>query len=430
MLKEVMVVGAGGREHALAWKLSQSAAISKVYVAPGNAGTDSAGGKIQNLAIKATDNKALVDFAVQNKIALVVVGPELCLINGLVDDLSASGISAFGPTKAQSKLEWSKAHSKNVLKNLNIPTARFVVTETVSQANALLQNPDNDWARVIKLDGLAAGKGVYVCDQKEQALLAISELAAAYGDGDKLTLVLEEKLAGEEISLFCLCDGKTVMPLRALQDHKRRFDGDQGPNTGGMGAFTPVPVYKQYQDVIDAQVVKPLAQACSKGTLDFKGLLFIGILMQQGVPYVLEFNARFGDPECEAMMPLLSSDLYELLQSSAQGTLAQQPEPVWHDGVSVTFIAVNQEYPQKSSSGVPIQINPMPQGVTLFHCGTAVQDGQVVTSGGRILAPTAVAPTVEQACELALAALKQVTFEGMDYRTDIARGGSKLCPSK
>lgn len=427
MLKEVMVVGAGGREHALAWKLSQSASVSKVYVAPGNAGT--ASDKIQNLDIKATDNKALVDFAVNNKIALVVVGPEICLINGLVDDLTASGIEAFGPTKEQSKLEWSKAYSKNVLKKLNIPTARFAVTETVSEALSFIESKENDWALVIKLDGLAAGKGVYVCQDIEQARVAINELAAAYGEGDKLTLVLEEKLAGKEISLFCLCDGKTILPLRALQDHKRRFDGDKGPNTGGMGAFTPVPVYEQYREVIDAQVVKPLGQAFVSGALDFKGLLFIGILMQQGVPYVLEFNARFGDPECEAMMPLLSSDLYELLLASAQGTLAKQPATVWRDGVSVTFIAVNREYPQKSSSGVPIKIGKIPDGVTLFHCGTAIKDGQVVTSGGRILAPTAVAPTVEQACELALTALKAVSFDGMDYRTDIARGG-KLCPSK
>lgn len=434
----MLVVGGGGREHALAWKLALSPRVKHVFVSPGNAGT--AGAKSLSHGAAAIENVALAGheeiaaFARSEKISLVVVGPEVYLKDGLVDRLKEQGTRVFGPSREESRLEWSKAHAKQLLASLSIPTARFLVAESGEEAIALIEK--NDFARVIKLDGLAAGKGVYVTADRAEAKEAVQELASSQGLSlsDPMKLVLEETLVGEEVSLFCLSDGKMLYSLAAGQDHKRRFEGDKGPNTGGMGAYTPVSLYEKLQASIHEQVVKPLSRALSAGIFNFQGLLFIGLLIdEKGTANVLEFNARFGDPETEAVMPLLDSDLYELLDACVEGRLAECEPPRFKAGASVTVVAVNEEYPRTGSKDVPIEIGTMPEGVTLFHCGTAVKDGLVVTNGGRILAPTAVAPSLDEARQLALQALERISFSGLAFRRDIAGTaktlGEKICQS-
>lgn len=425
--KRVLVVGSGGREHALAWKLAQSPQVSRVYVAPGNAGTALADG-CENVGISEVDNQALLKFAQLEEISLVVVGPEKCLYAGLVDELAAHNIQAFGPTRKQAQLEWSKAYAKEVLTALKIPTAKYKVTKGLTESlAAAAQCP---WVKVVKLDGLAAGKGVYVVDSPEEVEFSLKKIAES--EGEDFTVVLEERLEGEEVSLLCLVDGKTIAPLSPCQDHKRRFDGDQGPNTGGMGAYSPVPLYETCKERIEAEVLAPLRKALKDGSLSFKGVLFIGLMIApDGTPNVLEFNTRFGDPECEAIMPLLQSDLYSLLTACCEGRLADQTL-AWHPGASVTCVAVTEDYPGRSSSGEMITHSSLPEAVTLFHCGTKLVDGVVVTAGGRILAPTAVAADLTTARAQVYEALALIRFAGMSYRSDIASrqtDRSKLCPS-
>lgn len=446
---KVMVLGSGGREHALAWKLAQSPQVTRVWVSPGNAGTaninssagtaniySSAGAadinnlsttdnssKIANLQLLSHDE--IVAFAKANAIDLVVVGPEGYLKDGIVDRLNAAGILAFGPTAEESRLEWSKAHAKELMLKLSVPTAAFKVADSPEQAIDFLAKDER--LRVVKYDGLAAGKGVYVVDSLAEAVEAVHEIKKVQKD---FKVVLEEKLFGEELSLFCLCDGKKLLPLSVSQDHKRRFEGDIGPNTGGMGAYLPVAAYDQsLDDIVQERIIARLEQGLSDGVYSFKGLLFIGLLLdaEKGVN-VLEFNTRFGDPETEAVLPLLQDDLLTLLAACAEGRLAECSPPQLSAKASVTIIAVTESYPAQSSRGVPIKIGTMPEGVTLFHCGTTIEDGIMVTNGGRILAPTAVAETVEEASSLALAALKEIEFAGLSYRTDIAKRGG-LCRS-
>ncbi|MBX9940596.1 MAG: phosphoribosylamine--glycine ligase [Candidatus Obscuribacterales bacterium] len=458
---KVLVLGSGGREHALAWKLAQSPQVTRVWVSPGNAGTagiadinslagtaniySSAGtantyisagtadinnlsttdnsSKLANLQLQSHDE--IVAFAKANVIDLVVVGPEGYLRDGIVDSLNAAGILAFGPTAEESRLEWSKAHAKELMLKLSVPTAAFKVADSPEQAIDFLAKDER--LRVVKYDGLAAGKGVYVVDSLAEAVEAVHEIKKGQKD---FKVVLEEKLFGEELSLFCLCDGKKLLPLSVSQDHKRRFEGDIGPNTGGMGAYLPVAAYDQsLADIVEERIIARLEQGLRDGVYSFKGLLFIGLLLdaQKGVN-VLEFNTRFGDPETEAVLPLLQEDLFTLLTACAEGRLVECSPPQLSAKASVTIIAVTENYPAQSSRGVPIKIGTMPEGVTLFHCGTTIEDGNVVTNGGRILAPTAVAETVEEARSLALAALKEIEFAGLSYRTDIAKRGG-LCRS-
>ncbi len=428
---DVLVVGGGGREHALVWKIAQSPLVEKVYCAPGNGGTAKEK-KTTNVPIGVDKFEELSKFALENGVGLVVIGPDNPLADGIVDHMEAKGLKVFGPDKAGARLESSKSHAKTVMMELGIPTAKFGVFQ--DKASAIKFAMENDWARVVKEDGLALGKGVIVCDTIQEVDDALIKMFG--GDGStgasspaKNTVVVEDRLQGEELSLFLLCDGKNTLKLAACQDHKRRFDGDVGPNTGGMGAYSPVPLYEKYEAVIEKQVVEPIQAALKDGRLKYKGVLFIGILMQDDIPYVLEFNARFGDPETQALMPRLKSDIVPALEASADGTL-NSIKLEWDPRFSCCVVACADKYPESSSKGEQIIVGEVPENTVVFHAGTTIANDVVTTNGGRVLAVVAMHDQPEQAQQSAYQALKNVSFNGMDYRKDIAWRVASKCHSR
>jgi phosphoribosylamine--glycine ligase len=432
---KVLVVGGGGREHALCWKLAQSEHVAKIYCAPGNGGTATEK-KTENVDIPVMEFDKQAEFCRANNIDLVVVGPDDPIAAGIVDHLEGQGFRVFGPSKKLARLEASKAFAKQFMVDHQIPTARFLVVDNLQDAlDAVREHP---WARVIKADGLALGKGVFVCDNEDEAIDAVHAIfrERRFGDAGK-RVVMEERLDGEEMSLLLFCDGKRIVEMPALQDHKRRFDGDKGPNTGGMGAFSPVELYRQCQKEVDQQVLEPLRRAMRARQFDYKGVLFIGLMVASKKvensrvyqPYVLEFNARFGDPETQAIMPLLESDLLELLWSCTDGRL-HEVQPVWSKRASCCVVAAAQEYPESSSRGEAINIGAMPTDSFVFHAGTKADGKNVVTNGGRVLAVTAVGGDLEGATNHAYEAIKNVSFASIAYRKDIARRKNAACLSR
>jgi phosphoribosylamine--glycine ligase len=432
----ILVVGAGGREHALCWKLAKSQLVRQIYCAPGNGGTARLD-KTENLPIAVDAFDQLAQFCGANNIELVVVGPDNPLADGIVDYLEGKGLRVFGPTKEAARLEWSKAFAKEFMQSIGLPTARFHTCTSYSEGQRLVEA--NSWAQVVKVDGLALGKGVFVCDSEAEVLAALKEIFdnKRFGEsGSKV--VLEERLDGEELSLLTLCDGKRLVPMPALQDHKRRFNGDKGPNTGGMGAYSPVELYDRSHESIEEQVLAPLNRALAEGRLRYKGVLYIGLMVSGSptvsktgaavTPYVLEFNARFGDPETQALLPRLNSDLLPALWSCTDGTL-DQVKLEWSELSSCCVVAVTENYPEQSSKGEPIELQPVPPDAVLFQAGTTLLDGKLQTAGGRILSVTGLAASMEAASRSAYAALKSVSFPSMAYRTDIAWRASKQCLS-
>lgn len=423
MAKQVLLIGSGGREHALAWKLAQSMQVSKVFCAPGNGGTATES-KCENLAIKADDIPAILNWLKQNKTDLVVVGPELPLSLGLVDEIQKLSIPVFGPVKNSAELETSKAYAKQFMNQHNLPTAKFETFSSHSEALAFCQQ--NDWARVIKLDGLAAGKGVFVCDSMQECIDALAQI---YENNPAEKILIEERLTGPEVSLFLLCDGKSVYPMPLAQDYKRRFEHNKGPNTGGMGSFSPVRWAQPYEAKIQQDIIAPLEIALQKLPTAFCGLLFVGILIhqeknQKEKPYILEFNVRFGDPETQSILPRLNSDFYELLYHTATGSLKQYitTNPVtWSDTYSVCVNLVHNEYPQKSGKGEVITIGKLRETVKIFHAGTELNQNGLVTNGGRILSVVATTENNELSVLQAYEAIhEQIQFNNMAYRNDIA----------
>lgn len=424
MGKKVLVVGSGGREHALCWKLAQSPQVEQVFCAPGNGGTAQEA-KTENIPIAPGDFVALIHFAKTQQVDLTVIGPDNPLADGIADAFQAEGLQVFGPTREAARLESSKVFAKQFMRDHGIPTARFEVFE--AQAEALAFCRANPWARVVKVDGLALGKGVYVCDTLEaceQALAEIFENRRFGQSGSRV--VVEERLQGPEVSLMVLCDGKTMRPMASSQDYKRRFNDNRGPNTGGMGAYSPVPNYGDYQARVAAQVLVPLEAALKDAPFTYQGVLYVGLLIQDGEPYVLEFNARFGDPETQCLLPRLQNDLYELFVACVQGTLEQQ-ELIWTSKSAVCVVACAESYPEQGSRDVPITLGPVPSGVIRFHAGTRrEEEGALVTNGGRVLNVVGMADTLEDAVKRAYQGLDAVRFEGMAFRTDIAKD-ARLC---
>jgi len=419
-MAEVLVIGGGGREQALAWKLAQSPEVDKVYVAPGNAGSR---GVIENVDIAFDDAKSLLTFAQDKKIALTVVGQEAASEAGVVDAFQAAGLIIFGPTKAAVRIESSKAFSKDLMKAQQIPTAEY---QNFSDAESA-----RDYAKrrplpvVIKADGLATGKGVIIAHSSEEIDLAINEIMVdkAFGAAGN-TVVVEDFLKGQEASLHALSDGKRAVIFPPSQDHKQALDNDEGPNTGGMGVIAPVTwVTEQHLKMVQTKIVSPALQGLEAQDASFVGCLYPGVMIDGDDIKVLEFNARFGDPEAEVYMRLLDGDLYEILKACAVGKL--DPSRVkWQAGFAVTVVLASEGYPGSYPKGLPItgiEAAEAQPDIVVFHAGTALKDGQLVTAGGRVLNVTATGDRLETALDKAYAAIKLIHFDGMHYRRDIGR---------
>jgi len=416
----VLVIGGGGREHALVWKLRQSPRVSALYCAPGNAGIAE---EAECVPIAADDVKGLLRFAEERHIDLTVVGPELPLTLGLVDRFTAAGLSAFGPTAAAARLEGSKAFTKELLRHEHVPTAFFGVFGDPDDAARYVREVGAPV--VVKADGLASGKGVFICATVAEALEAVDELMRArlFGDAGG-RVVVEEFLEGEEVSFMALTDGTTVLPLATSQDHKRALDGDRGPNTGGMGACSPTPIVTPaLQDRILREIMEPVVRGLARQGVRYTGVLYAGLMVQDGHVKVLEFNVRFGDPEAQALLVRLRSDLLELIERACDGRLAGATID-WDARAAVCVVLAAEGYPGAVERGRRIEgVEALRawQGGKVFHAGTKRPDGALVTDGGRVLGVTALGDTIEQAVSEAYAAVARISWPGMHYRRDIGQ---------
>lgn len=419
-MAKILVIGGGGREQALAWKLAQSDKVDKLYVAPGNGGSR---GIIENVAIGWLDIDGLLKFAQEKQVDLTVVGQEAASEAGVVDAFQAAGLTIFGPTKAAVKIESSKVMSKDLMTTENIPTA---VYKTFTDAHeALVYARERPLPVVIKADGLAEGKGVTVCFTTEEIETAIDKtmIKKAFGNAGN-QIVVEDFLKGQEVSVHALCDGQQSVIFPASQDHKQIYDGDKGPNTGGMGVIAPVPwVTAQHLNYVSKSIVQPALRGLSQQGATFTGCLYPGLMIDGDAINVVEFNARFGDPEAEVYMRLLDGDLYDILMDCAQGKL-DPAKVAWKEGFAVSVVAASPGYPGSYPKGLAItgiEEAEALDDIVVFHAGTTVKDGQLVTNGGRVLNVTATGSTLDEALAKAYAAIKKINFEGMHYRTDIGR---------
>ena len=416
----ILIVGGGGREHAFAWKVVQSDRVETVYVAPGNAGTQGEPG-VENVDIGVEDIDALVEFALERQVGLTIVGPEAPLVLGIVDKFNERGLRCFGPSKAAAQLEGSKAFTKDFLARHKIPTAAYATFTDVDKACAYVKQQGTPI--VIKADGLAAGKGVIIAETIDQAQSAIKEMLvdARFGSaGD--TVVIESFLKGEEASFICMVDGQNILPLATSQDHKARDNGDTGPNTGGMGAYSPAPVVtEEMHQRIMREVIEPTVRGLQADQTPYLGFLYAGLMIsEQGVPEVLEYNCRFGDPETQPILFRLQSDLVELCDAAIDGNL-DKVECAWDDRCSLGVVMAAGGYPESYRKGDVITGIKVAESanVKVFHAGTKVQDGQVTTSGGRVLCVTALGGSVTQAQKYAYQAAQKINWDGAYYRTDI-----------
>jgi phosphoribosylamine--glycine ligase len=420
---KVLVIGSGGREHALAWKLAQGARVQNVFVAPGNGGT-AADPALKNVPL--TDPVALADFALAEKVALTVVGPEAPLAAGIVDLFRARGLRIFGPTQAAAQLESSKAFAKDFMQRHGIPTALYAAFTDAAAAHAHVDR--HGVPIVIKADGLAAGKGVVVATELDAAHAAIERMLGP-GTPAGSRVVIEEFMAGEEASFIVLCDGANVLPLATSQDHKRIFDGDRGPNTGGMGAYSPAPVVTpNVHAKVMHEIIQPTLAGMARDGHPFTGFLYAGLMIDAaGQPRTVEFNARLGDPEAEVILLRLKSDLFEVLMHATDGTL-NQCELQWDRRSALGVVMAAGGYPEAPRAGDVISGAPRcaPDAeLQVFHAGTAVRDGQLVTSGGRVLCVTALGDSVRVAQQRALEAVRAIRFEGAQWRSDIGHRAIK-----
>ena len=421
----VLLVGNGGREHAIAWKLLQSPRIEHIYVCPGNGGTATVSSKVTNVtAVKDTDFAGLVSFAKEQNINLVIPGPEAPLVAGIVDYFAqhAPHIKAFGPSKAAATMEGSKTFSKDFMKRHNIPTAAY---ENFSSYDAATQYLDSiSHNVVIKASGLAAGKGVIIPQTKAEAHAALKDimLSKEFGDaGDEV--VIEEFLTGDELSILTFSDGHTIKSLPPAQDHKRIFDNDQGPNTGGMGTYAPTRIAPpELLEKIDREVLQPTIDGMRNEGFTFRGVLFTGLMLTPNGAKVLEYNVRFGDPETQSLLCLMEGDLAEVMLACAAGSESQlkDVDVKVSSRSAATVVVAAGGYPGSYAKGTPMQLDAVPADTVLFHAGTGVKDGQLVTAGGRVIASTATAATLEEAVAKAYKGVECIHFEGMQYRKDIA----------
>jgi phosphoribosylamine--glycine ligase len=422
----VLVIGSGGREHAMVWKIKQSPKVKSVYCIPGNAGIATIA---ECVDIKISDFNTLGDFAVNKKVDFTIVGPEVPLSEGIVDYFESRGLKIFGPNKAAAQLEASKVFSKHIMKKYGVPTADYEVFVDSSAAQEYINNHPDTCPLVVKASGLAAGKGVIVCMSKGEALAAVKRIMddKAFGAAGK-EVVLEQFLHGEEASIMVFVSGQQYKIMIAAQDHKRVFDNDEGPNTGGMGAYAPAPVATtSVLKKVEERIIKPLLAGLEKEGIVYKGVLYAGLMITEGGdPFVIEFNCRFGDPETEVVLPLLKTGLMDIVESVVSGKLDKQ-RVEWYNKTAVSVVLASGGYPgdyekNKAISGLA-NASKM-KDITVFHAGTAQKGNDVVTSGGRVLAVTGLGNTIAEAIKLAYSAVKQIKFDGMQYRTDI--GGKAI----
>jgi phosphoribosylamine--glycine ligase len=416
---KVLVIGGGGREHAIVWKLAQSRHVDKIFCTPGNAGIASLA---ECIDVKPTDFDALVNFVKYEWVDLTLVGPEDPLARGIVDAFQKEKRKILGPVAAAARLESSKAFSKDFMRRYGIPTSEYKVFSSYTQAE--------DYIRlmgapiVVKADGLAAGKGVIVAQTHDEAVEALKLIMKerAFGEaGDRV--VVEQCLVGEEASFMAFCDGKTMLPMVSSQDHKRIFDGDGGPNTGGMGAYSPAPVVTpELEGKIMDKVMNRALRGFQMERMDYRGILYAGVMVSGGEPYVLEFNCRLGDPETQPILARLDSDLVDVAMAVTEGRLSEM-SLTWKPEASVCVVMASGGYPGSYDKGKEIkglEEADAVEGVTVFHAGTAFNDGKVVTSGGRVLGVTALGEDIKNAKERAYSAVEKISFEGMQYRRDIS----------
>ena len=415
---KVLIIGSGGREHALAWRIAESDLVELVYVAPGNAGTGLEA-NVKNVELDPMNFDQLVGFAIDNQVELTVVGPEDPLVAGIVDRFTEEGLACFGPSKAAAQLEGSKSYTKAFLQKYNIPTADYQVFDEVDSALAYLQT--QPIPIVVKADGLAAGKGVVVAHDKAEAEQAIREmLSGEVLGGAGRRIVIEECLQGEEASFIVVADGEHFVPLATSQDHKAAYNGDQGPNTGGMGAYSPAPVVTPdvHQTIVD-RVILPTIRGMQDEGCPFTGVLYAGLMIDQsGNPKVIEFNCRFGDPETQPILMRMKSDLVVLLQDALAGRL-DQSSIEFDEQCGVTVVLASGGYPGSYEKGTPIDGLDDVANAKVFHASTALHDEQVVTAGGRVLGVTALGKSVRDAQKKAYEAISDINFDGMEFRTDI-----------
>ena len=417
---KVLVIGSGGREHALLWRLAQSPSVTEVYAIPGSDG-------MRDVAhlIPVKGNEDILDFARLMKADLTVAGPETVLTDGLADEFEKAELPFFGPSKAAARIEGSKGFAKDLMKKYGIPTAAYEVFTDENKAVDYLKS-NQKYPIVIKADGLAAGKGVIIAQNEEEAVMTVKNMLEGHSFGGAgKSVVIEEFMEGEEASVLCFCDGTTVVPMVSSQDHKRIFDGDKGPNTGGMGAYAPAPVMTEdLMDEVKVKILRPVVSAMKKEGYPFKGCLYAGLMITEEGPKVVEFNCRFGDPETEAVLPLFDGDLAQVMLDCVQGKLTKE-EVKWKKGFVVDVVMASAGYPASHSSGEVIfgLEEAKKTGCLVFHAGTAKKKGKYVVNGGRVLNVVALAPTLEEAKAKAYEGVSKINWEGVQYRHDISDKG-------
>lgn len=417
---KVLVIGSGGREHALLWKLSQSPSVTDVYVVSGNDGMSDVASLIP---IKGNDD--IIDFARLMQVDLTVAGPETVLTEGLADEFEKRGMAFFGPSKAAARIEGSKGFAKALMKKYGIPTAAYETFDDEEKAIAYLKANDT-YPIVIKADGLASGKGVIIAQSEEEAIDTVKDMLEGHTfSGAGRSVVIEEFMEGEEASMLCFCDGTNVVPMISAQDHKRIFDFDKGPNTGGMGAYAPAPVMtKEMCEEVNVRILRPIVAAMKKEGYPFKGCLYAGLMITSEGPKVVEFNCRFGDPETEAVLPLFDGDLARVMLDCVHGTLSDEAV-VWKKACAVDVVLASEGYPASHSSGEVISgiEDAKKAGCLVFHAGTVKKNGQYVVNGGRVLNVVALADTLAEAKAKAYEGVSRISWRGMQYRHDIADKG-------
>lgn len=417
---KVLVIGSGGREHALLWKLAQSPSVTEVYAMPGNEGMADAA-----TLVPSTGNEDILAFAKKHHIDLTVAGPETVLTEGLADLFEKEGIPFFGPSRLAARIEGSKGYAKDLMKKYGIPTAAYEVFTDEDKAVSYLKE-NQKYPIVIKADGLASGKGVIIAQNEEEAVHTVKDMLEGHTFGGAgRSVVIEEFMEGEEASLLCFCDGNTIVPMISSQDHKRIFDNDEGPNTGGMGAYAPAPVMTS--DLIretEEKILRPVVDGMKKEGNPFKGCLYAGLMITAEGPKVVEFNCRFGDPETEVVLPLFDGDLAKVMLSCADGTLKAE-DVKWKKGYAVDVVMASKGYPASRSSGEVITgiEEAEKEGCIVFHAGTARKGDDFVVNGGRVLNVVALAPTLEEAKDKAYEGVSRIHWDGVQYRKDIAVKG-------